>query len=348
MPLILIALSICILYMASLAKKRNFFYDFHSLKQTQSWKGIAAIAIVLDHIWFSTNSIWLKPFYLSAFLVVGLFFYLSGYGLIKSQPKETSVFQITMVRRLLSIIIPVLIANALFVCTLIIAGSTYTLPEALFSIVNIFGGDRINSAVWFIFNLVFLYVLYFISFRLFNKETAVLCLLGMTCVMTALFVIFTPNQYNLFGMNFCFVVGIIVGYFEHRIFAFIKKKPIKSVLISLGFFLLFLLLYQYFYENIVIGKVIFRNLSAIWFSLFVVIFGLLIKLQNKSTLFWGKISFELFLYHNLFITLFRSNIFYIPDDSIYTVSVLIATFICSFLINKLDVKINGVIRKKFA
>ena len=82
-----------LLWGMKISKKDEFHDGFLSLSQTKSLQGFAAIGIVFHHIGQNTCAPWLapeqtihglEPFVPIGYLLVAIFFFCSGYGLMKS------------------------------------------------------------------------------------------------------------------------------------------------------------------------------------------------------------------------------------------------------------------------
>jgi peptidoglycan/LPS O-acetylase OafA/YrhL len=269
--------------------------------------------------------------------VVGLFFFLSGYGIEKSNSSEGKISVYSFLRKFIMLIVPMLIPNACLVILRIVDGNAFTLPEILYNVLNFWNSDRINTVMWFLFNLLLLNLVFYVSFGIF-KRRKILCAFLLTLVMTLSFMFLTDDR-NTYGMNFSFVAGIAFSTYEVKLNQYIMKRPLKIILISLSIFSILLLSYYYLYDNAIIGQLIVRNMLSTSFSLFVFLIGTCVRLKNVILFLLGKISFEIYLYHIVMIRLFRSNITYINSDLIYVLIVLVSTIGIAFIMQKLNRKL---------
>lgn len=87
-----------------------------SRESSISIKGISAVAIMLGHLGKITGFWFLYPFWKSALLFVGVFFMLSGYGLMYNYSNSSEYLNHFLKKRIVSILFPAYVVYILFGC----------------------------------------------------------------------------------------------------------------------------------------------------------------------------------------------------------------------------------------
>lgn len=160
MKIALLLTILCLLASLPKSKKQNMTQVCR--EDVQSFKGIMAIAIVWVH--FSIFSPYQIPFsgYFAAMgtPIVGMFLFLSGYGLMKSWSiRGVAFWQTYLSRRFLRLLPPVIIATGVyqFICWCKGEFSIDVIVEELCR-----GGMPLPFS-WFIYEIALIYLLFFLS-----------------------------------------------------------------------------------------------------------------------------------------------------------------------------------------
>ena len=152
-------------------RKGEFNDDFTSLEIMKSLRGLAAIGVIIHHISQEDafkNSHILSPFVNSGPFWVAIFFFCSGYGLIKSlNTKENYLKGFIRNRIVKSIVLPFYI-NVLIYGLLMFIGR-YELPKERW-IFNFTGLTMMNEFAWFPIVLALLYLVFFLCFRFMSPR----------------------------------------------------------------------------------------------------------------------------------------------------------------------------------
>lgn len=83
------------------------------LSNSHAIRGICAVEIMLGHIGIATDSLWLYPSRKAGVLFVGVFFTLSGYGLMKSLAQKKDYLKHFLRKRIGSTLLPAYIVYLL-------------------------------------------------------------------------------------------------------------------------------------------------------------------------------------------------------------------------------------------
>ena len=253
-------------------RKNEFNDDFLSLDVTKSLRGFAAIGVILHHI--SQESAFqkvkeLSPFVNAGFYFVAIFFFCSGFGLIKSlKTKENYLDGFLKKRVLKTIVIPFYVCVLLYGIYKLIMG--VKMPVAHW-ITNLLGLTLMNEYAWYPIVLTILYVAFYFIFK--HVKNRKLCFALMFLVIFAQGVFFAfnghfawwagksnwwmqPNGWAnakwwmhqkiiwFFGewwvnSSIAFFIGMIYANFEEKIVAWFKKCYWIKLVALLALWLIF-------------------------------------------------------------------------------------------------------------
>lgn len=173
-------------------RKLEINEDFTSLEIMKSLRGLAAIGVILHHISqeeiFQKNHV-LSPFVNAGAFFVSIFFFCSGYGLLKSfDTKENYLKGFIKNRIVKTLVLPFYVDVVIYGLLMFIAG--FKLPKERW-IFNFTGLTMMNEFAWFPIVLAFLYIAFYLCFR-FIKNRPV-CFVMIFTVIIALGVGFCYN-----------------------------------------------------------------------------------------------------------------------------------------------------------
>ncbi len=151
-----------------LAKTRTFHKDFMSLDATKSLRGFAAIGVILHHISQEQafqNAHELGIFLNAGYYCVSIFFFCSGYGLIKNLNQKSDYMKGFLKKRLPVILIPYYVsALVYFIYRFFICKEKMPIMQI---ITGLLGLTMMNEYAWY---PVILFILYLAFYLLFRKD----------------------------------------------------------------------------------------------------------------------------------------------------------------------------------
>lgn len=164
-----------------------------AFEETAKLKDCLAILILLHHIFeFMDCAAVVYPVRLG-YCFVAMFFFISGYGLRKSLVLKDNYLKGFLYRRLLKTYFPFLVATVLYVVARNAVGIRYSIVEIVKSL---FGLYTIVNFSWFIFEIIILYILFYISFKFFEiHQELVLSILCCVFIVTAFVLKFDSYWY---------------------------------------------------------------------------------------------------------------------------------------------------------
>lgn len=258
--------------------KGKYNDDFMSLDSTKALRGIAALGVLLHHISQQEpfqNAKVLSIFVNAGIYFVGIFFFCSGYGLIKSYKSKTNYLDGFIKKRIVKTLVIPFYVNALLYALMFFLTKADIAPQLY--VTGILGLSIINEFAWFPIVLSLMYLVFYFSFKYIKSSVLrYLVLLFATAVFCAVFVVgghFVwwrgPANWWLTGAGWqnakwytgfklfwfsgewwcntipVFIVGMLFADYEDKILGWLKKfyciKLLACIAISYGLLMLSLL-----------------------------------------------------------------------------------------------------------
>ncbi len=265
-------------------RKTSFHEDSFSLDVSKSLRGLAAIGVILHHI--SQNQTFqiangqnkpgeLSIFVNAGFFFVAVFFFCSGYGLIKSLISKENYFDGFIKKRIVkTLLIPFYVNIILYAIYFVIIGRK--MPVAQW-ICNFVGLTLMNGYAWYPIVAIILYFAFYFIFK--NIKNKGLCFFLMFVIIFLLGVLFCFNghfawwtgsknwwlspgamqkvdwwkrdQILWFSGEWwvnsipAFLIGLIFGQYEDKIKNWFKKGYWIKLLIIIILFIAFNMLSNY-------------------------------------------------------------------------------------------------------
>ncbi len=367
-------LAFILLFGMKIAPKGSFHDGFLSLTQTKALQGFAAICVVFHHIAQNTCAPWLardiiihglEPFVPIGYLMVALFFFCSGYGLLKSYKTKENYLKDFFIRRALRPVVILAITDAILLFLMaffpekFFENATILIPTPF----NMGGAILLNEYSWFIYALLIMYVAFWLSFRVFSKRRIAIL---FVCIATLGYIAFCDWwMYGNWWYNsiLLFPIGLLFAEYEGKIIPFIQKKYRLMLLVTLILFPLcffggeyfpylrgaLFIPYQYFTEHWLI--LIAQILAAVSFLFLLILVGMKVQLGNKILSFLGTITAELYLIHILFLKMIGTpaddvKFWTIQNLAIYIFVILLLSITTSYLLYLLGRLIVFLVSKK--
>ncbi len=311
-----------------------------SLDASKAVKGFAALYIVFGHIAQALkgeNDI-LYFFTETGVLFVGMFFFLSGYGLYTNLKTKENYLKGFLKKRLITVLVPFYVCILVFTAAAAIFGRRFTALELL-GVIS--GWSLINSHMWFIVEIVILYVAFYLIYRFVRNRTKA------TVVMTVFVILLMTGSFLLchgdfwfmgewwYNTPFLFIVGIVFSRHKEVFLKIARKEYVFLLPIFALLTIAFAILtkdaidtHSYWSETPgefggYIDKICCLSVQLPWiiiFMFFMILVMMKVKFGNPVLRFLGMISLELYLIHNLFVTGLY-DFFYdkFPNASVYIV-----------------------------
>ena len=314
-------------------KLLDYNSDYLSVQQTRNLKGIFTLIVIFHHlsIFAGVGDVY-TIFINSGYIAVGGFLFISGYGLMyQYMRKGRNYVKSFLKRRLVSIILPaVVMAIAYFAIKSYRYG--YTLNTLIYDFKR---GASVISNGWYINAIIYFYITFFISMVLAEIIKKPRFMIIFTFIATYLYIILCMKfkfDDHWFSAAFAFYFGVIWALFKSKI----DLNLMKSIPIIIG--CLFVL---YYVLNVfTVFKYGWMEFKCLMYLAIIVILGMKIKLQSPFMEWVGDHSYEIYMVHGIFFEVLRNNHINLIDGFAFMVTLLILTFISSYVLHKIFTFIN--------
>lgn len=256
----------------------------HFLSRLNSLRGLFAMQVVLGHVVQYENSpihIWGRFMIIS----VAFFFFISAMGLSSSFEKKSDYLKGFPRKKILYLLCITLLAY-IFVCLLEIMtpiGYLYFQPQNNILLV------LYTTTNWYVFELIFFYFIFFITFKFISSNALKLCIITLfTVIIMFLSYVFLYEAY--YASSLAFPLGIAFSLYYEKISKFLKSVwgyILTLLLISAG-------LSCFVLNESFISMLVFRNAMCIG-ALFIIFYlSKHFDLTCKFTTFLAKYSTEFY------------------------------------------------------
>lgn len=297
---------------------------------SQGIKGICCVGIVLLHTIKSINQdvpVLYQEIEIWGPVIVGIFFALSGYGLLKIYKRSGGYISLWY-KRIAKLLIPLVIGTCFYLILVAASG------EFDFKQIGLDMKDGLMPLPfsWFCYVILFLYIGFYVIFSIKTQDRVKIGLLLVYVLLLSGFLRMVMGfGSHWYISNLAFVVGAIIGAIpDDRISSYAREKKtalcitiIVSAILSV---IWFTKAPQYGLPQL---SVVFVTILPI----VVILLSFLFFKTNMVLSFLGKISYEVYLAHGIVIwALVR---FHLPIV-IYIVLVLVLAILLGFVGNRIN------------
>lgn len=357
-----------VLLLGAQLKGKGWYEDALSLPVSKGLLGFCAIGIMLHHmsqtIYFAGEDTGILMFMVDiGVCFVGVFFFFSGYGLYSSLRDKPDYLKGFLKKRLPVIVIPFYMCNFVFIIGSAMSGYRFQKGELLSYLT---GWTLMNTQMWYIVEIFFLYLLFYLVFKLIKRKGAACFVYGVVlCAMAAGSLLLGHDHTTVSGgawfrgewwynATLLIFAGILFARYEKPILSFCRKYygfvMIIDILMTCFFYKKTMQALQtkgYWYEwdGYPGYAEKFQTLAVqlpfiFFFVLFVILLTQKIQFKNKILSFLGEISLELYLVHNVFIM-------YLPIKNRFwfILAVYAAGIVTAAVLHAIDRKLIRFLRK---
>lgn len=339
MKIIVCIVAYFVLSASFLFKKNNKKLD---IRNSSELKGISAVLIIIGHctICFGDSMVGILNL---GWYVVAVFFFISGYGIAfgyKNKPNYLSGF---LLQRLTKVLIPFLIAHIVYIPVKMIFGVSFTLKKIIKILLC---KESIVNNSWYCIAVVFMYVLFWISFKFMKSNISrFIFLTGSVLILTtAEFFYFKEEQNYWFISNISFVFGVAFSLFDIS-----KIKNYKLLIlgtIGLVFSCAIIPASNFIFEKrVYVFEAISCNFQSAFLSLIIILLIPIFQCNNKVTEYLGKISYEIYLYHGLFIFIYKRVNFLTEHFLLFFIAVFVSSIVLSIPMSYVNKKATKLLLK---
>ena len=312
--------------------------NYLDVNRTNSIKGIFILLVFLSH---ARNDISMFPEYSENALngiynifqnhlgqgVVVMFLFYSGYGVMESikrkgVPYINAIPKNRFAKTLLNFDIAVLVFLILSLCLGTL--KNYTIPHVLLSFI---GWESVGNSNWYIFAILILYLLTYISFKIFKNKFSYAA--AFTTAFTVVYIItlsFFKDAW-WFDTVILYPLGIWYSIGKEKIEGFIKKKSINY------FFLLIMSFAIFVVTHLLRGNILCYEISQVALCAVIVFVTMKFDINNKVINFFGRHLFEIYILMRIPMNLLIH--FGITDTYPFVLISLATTIVLAVLFKKL-------------
>lgn len=287
-------LILIILYKSKLNFK-SFNKDYLSIEQTKCVNAVFVILVFLSHVknYITLENIWYNSYYLRINALIGqlmvtTFLFFSGFGIMESIKRKDQYINSIPKKRIFSTLLNFDFSILLFLICSLIVGKSYHLNRILLSFT---GWSSIGNSNWYIFAILTLYLITWISFKVFNKNN----LKGIigTIILSLFFICFLKGTKQSYWYNtiLCYPAGMLFSYYRNKLENLICENNKTYFFISFICVATFILLYKFSK----VSNIIIYELTAIFFVIVILLICMKFSFKNNILLYLGNNIFWIYI-----------------------------------------------------
>ena len=321
----------------------SFHADYMQPAQTTAIKGIFAVIILLSHmsgyVHWSTglDVLGYKIIGLIGQLMVTMFFFYSGFGILESWRRKPDYAKNFFRQRFLKILVHFDLALVLYAILNVLLGISYSVIDYLLCWI---GWGSIGNSNWFVFDTLAFYLLTLAAMYIGRKarlhEKSFCLIITILCI--ALWYVLKQvrglQEEWWYNTIFCFPAGIWYSVFKEKVDTFARK----TVLWLLGLVVLAAIFLALYFSN---GVLSYTLCSAV-FCVLVVWVTMKLKLCNNVLGWLGTNSFSIYILQRIPMIIFshfglNSKPYVFAALVIFSIFPLSAGF--TWILNRIDRRI---------
>lgn len=277
-----------------IAKENTFNEDYLSVTKTNAVKGIFVIIVFFRHFnqYVDLNGIYDQAFlkfngYIGQ-LLVAMFLFYSGYGVMESIKKKGEIYVKSIpTKRALKVLIHFDIAIILFLLLNWMLGNTVSVKQFLLALT---GWESIGNSNWYVLAILITYIITFFAFVISKKRWYMGAFLTTVLSVCTILILQHWKDGYYYNTLLCYTLGIWWSLLHNRF----EKVIMKNDITYFGTLMLLFAMYYISYTR--------RN-NGIWqYELWALVFTLLVLLvtmkvcfDNGFIQFLGNHTFSLYI-----------------------------------------------------
>ena len=293
--ILFVLFAVIIVYGGKYKDNSSSYLDYD---ETNAIKGIMAICILFHHISHQIVVVdnLLQYFVRAGYLIVGYFFFTSGYGMTVQFLTSSEIYRKKyIINKIKSVIIPYLII------TIIYWGFDFFILHwdiSIFTaIYSAFTTNYLANNCWYIVVLIYYYMFFFLAmlvarFIKINKRVCVLLFTVIYLLVYFYFISYINPGAHWTKSTISILLGVIWGCY--------KKTLTNKRNVIFSFTLIVYIAIKIAYGN-TYGDIWFSNIVVLCFIILILFITVHVEFKNSVLSFLGKHSFEIYMIHGLVI-----------------------------------------------
>ena len=218
-------------------------------EQTTCINGMFVVLVFLSHFGQYERMPWNKPILAIGQLMVAPFLFFSGYGIMEQIKKKGDEYIDHMPRkRIFKFYIHFCMALCIYLLLSFLFDKDYSLSRIIWSFTAL---SSIGNSNWYVFAILAMYIIVYISFKYFNKNGITSC-----AIMSILYIILMKafkGQDWWYNIILCFPAGMILSKYKDKVCSIIRKPIFFVCMFILALVLYIFHLHIFAYEVIAIS-----------------------------------------------------------------------------------------------
>lgn len=339
MNIVLLLFLICVI--VSVREPLRYDPDYLSIERTHIVNGIFIVFVFLRHFWQYVGEVHamdtlfdIVNYFLGQCIVTTFMFY-SGYGVTASiWKKRASYLKSFPVNRILKTTLLFDIAILLYLVLAFFTKEELSVPKVLLAFIGL---KSIGNSSWYIFAILCMYLISWVSFRPFigqHDAKGLYTSLTVATLLTLVYMLivrrFEPGQY--YNTVLCYIMGMWWYAHKEKIDGLLKKNGFRTVstLMAIALFILS----HYFRDTSIIAD----QLQYIFFVIGIVLLTASFKLKSRVFKWMGENLLGLYILQRLPMIIFQRVDFIQRNTYVYYAMCLIVTGILAYLYHILVIK----------
>lgn len=321
MGIIFVAFLLLLLISAFGAGKEN--PDYLSRDMTTTINGYFLTTVFMTHFiqylssdmyhWFDWQYIYINRG--MGQLIVALFLFYSGYGVMESMKRKEGYIRTFPVKRIFLTALDFEIAAILY---LGVSCGMNNAPTVKYAIRAFFAWESLGNSNWYVFAIMYLYIVTFLAF-FFAKPKHYPLSIAFVFLFTVIYMFFMEKHKGgwWYDTAICYVAGMLFSYHVEKIRNHISRILNKKLYFADLFILISAFIFVYQFRK---GNVWWFEILSVLFSLIVIMLTVKFKCTSPIYSYVGKNLFCFYIYQRIPMILFK--------DSLGSYNIYLYFFVC--------------------
>ena len=293
-------------------------------EQTTCINGIFVVLVFLSHFGQYERMPWNKPILAIGQLMVAPFLFFSGYGIMEQIKKKGDAYINHMPRkRIFKFYLHFCMALCIYLLLSFLLDKDYSLSRIIWSFTAL---SSIGNSNWYVFAILAMYIIVYISFKYFKKDGIIACV-----IMSVLYIILMKafkGQDWWYNIILCFPAGMILSKYKDKICSIIRK-PIFFVCVLIIALILYIFHLHIFAYEVVAISLCFLIVDICAYK----------AIKNRLFRSLGQYVFEIYILQRVSMIIFKGYV----HGWIYFSICIVVTFGLACVFKRLETKIDMLI-----
>ncbi len=325
-------------------KYAKFQDGYMEKAQTTDVKGIFAVIILFSHL---RGYIALSPSFLDQSynlflgyigqLMVTLFFFYSGYGIMQSYRKKENYSKSFFKNRFLKTLVHFDIAVLCYLVVSLILGQIRPWQDYVFCWI---GWTEVGNSNWFIFDVFALYAVTLLAFAISKRKEKMLAVWtsAFCVVLWVALALIRKDESWWYNTLLCYPFGMWFALWKDKINGVLKKGVWQHYGAIVCVFVVFAALYIVYIK---MGSEIVYSITACLFCLLISLITTKVKVGNPVLTWLGNNSFSIYILQRLPMIVF-ANFGWNGNIYVFAVLAIVATMLLAWLFDWVYKKVDAL------